>query len=86
MPQRDNEYYVGLGEDLRFCTKHNRYYDVHYGCQLCYLAEHRQYPKVQLYRCPKCERLSLFWNADKYQYECLNTTCKAIITEKDVKK
>lgn len=90
MPSRYNEFYANLKQDLRYCVKHERYYNVKFGCQLCYLIDNEKValtlPQVPVYQCPTCEQMSLFWNAEFYRYECLNKACQVIITKSDIKK
>lgn len=80
MPSRYNEFYAGLKEDLRFCVKHNRYYLVQYGCQLCQLPVAFNKVSIVLKVCPSCKQKSLVWDDTLCLFECLNLECKKLIT------
>jgi hypothetical protein len=80
MPNREDEFWAGQKDGLRYCYKHKRYYDERVGCQLCYIDELNleiavnQVPELK--QCPQCKERSLFWNEYARQFECLNLRCK----------
>lgn len=88
MPKREDESWVSKKSDLRYCSRHKRYYDVKVGCQLCYLDELNLKKEVeeipQLQQCPECKQKSLFWNKDYRLYECLNRDCKKRFAEGEI--
>lgn len=89
MPKREDDYWASQRENLRYCSKHKRYYRYDLGCQLCQLESlaakelHKDSPQLQ--RCPKCKRQSLFWNGSTSLYECLNPKCRRRFTEHELR-
>jgi len=90
MPKREDEYWAGDKEGLRYCVKHKRYYRADIGCQLCsYEAlEHRggEGGGTKLKECPRCGEPSLFWNEKTEFFECLNVKCKRKYTFNELSK
>jgi hypothetical protein len=90
MPKREDEYWAGQKDNLKYCYKHKRYYRADLNCQLCQLEEFagREQPSetVQLKKCPNCKRMSLFWNKYSNLFECLNTKCKRRFTDDEYRR
>jgi len=88
MPKREDERERGRREDLRYCLRHKRHYDVNFGCQLCYLEGLDRKKEVeeipQLRTCPKCKEESLSWNEHSGLYECLNLNCKKTFAQNEL--
>jgi hypothetical protein len=88
MPNREDEYWASEKEDLRYCSKHKRYYRKDIGCQLCWLEGTHENnlvstsPKLQL--CPACSKPSLFLDWRKKRFECLNLQCKRVVSLEDI--
>jgi hypothetical protein len=36
-------------------------------------------------KCPKCGKITLFWNENENKFECLNLKCKRVFTEKELR-
>jgi ssDNA-binding Zn-finger/Zn-ribbon topoisomerase 1 len=96
MPKCEEEYWAGLkdGRNLRYCARHQHYYDASIGCHECYLGEHRpithvdEKEEVTLLKCPKCKHKSLYFNTSLGLYECLNNDCAKVFayTESKINK
>ena len=86
MPNREDEYYSNQRESLRYCSIHKHYYDAQFGCQLCWLENHRKRESPPLQECPQCKEMSLFHNAGISKYECVNLKCKRIYTKKELEE
>jgi hypothetical protein len=88
MPSREDEYWASeKEEDLRYCSKHKRFYKFELGCQLCYLETSGTNDKrvsTPLEICPSCGQISLFWDTNVGEFECVNLKCKQKITKKDL--
>ncbi|MFC1978444.1 hypothetical protein ACFLVP_00450 [Chloroflexota bacterium] len=88
MPSREEERSLNKKSDMRYCTVHQVYYYAEFGCQQCVFVDFK--PKinsvrsVELKKCLKCGRISLFWNSQNEIYECLNKKCKRQFTPKQV--
>ncbi|POZ58436.1 hypothetical protein C1O63_1483 [Dehalococcoides mccartyi] len=74
MPKREDDFWASQKEDLRYCSKHKRYYRADVGCQLCWMEEHQGKPSPKLRECPVCHEMSLFQTGDNL-FECLNLKC-----------
>jgi hypothetical protein len=86
MPDRVDEYWASQKEnDLRYCTKHKRYYKSDFYCQLCGLEIiERSLPgesKVEMATCPSCKKSSLAWFDALNHYECMNPKCKRVFSK-----
>lgn len=81
MPNREDEQSVNERDLLRYCVTHKRYYDVKFGCQLCWLETHKRQEIHPLQKCPECNQVSLFYNTVANTYECLNLKCKQTFNE-----
>jgi len=88
MPKREDEYWAAEKSDLRYCFKHKRYYRADFGCQLCVIEEFQPIQSTndrsRLMKCPKCSKITLFWNEKEGTFECLNLKCKRVFTEKEL--
>ena len=87
MPKREDEFWAGQKESLRYCSEHKRYYDERVGCQLCHI-DHLSLKVAateapQLKQCPQCRRRSLFWNEYAVRFECLKPTCKKTYSKEE---
>jgi hypothetical protein len=88
MPSREEERNINKKSDMRYCTVHQSYYYVEFGCQQCAFEDFK--PKIkegkstQLKQCLKCKHMSLFWNNQNEIYECLNKKCKGMFTKNRV--
>lgn len=74
MPKREDDYWASQKEELRYCSKHKRYYRADVGCQLCWMEEHQERRSTKLRECPVCHEMSLFQTGDNL-FECLNLKC-----------
>jgi hypothetical protein len=87
MPNREDEFWVSEKEDLRYCSKHKRYYRRDIGCQLCWLGNSHPNSKAEeatkLSRCPACSQIALFLDWRNRRFECLNLRCKRILSFED---
>ena len=87
MPQRKDEYYAGLKENMKWCPVcGKRLIKADLGmCQDCSYKrlDLRQPPMdaPELQRCPECRQKSLFWDSRNKVYECLNRRHKKRFTE-----
>ena len=80
MPSRTDEFWTSEKEDdLRYCSKHQRYYKPDFGCQLCAIETievgFTSKEKVELISCPTCGKNSLAWFEALNIYECMNPEC-----------
>lgn len=85
MADREDEFWAGQKEPLRYCLEHKHYYLVTSGCQFCgYAYVASKQPKVaesnnseipHLIKCKACSKESLYWNKKLLAYECLNISC-----------
>lgn len=89
MAKREDEYWASQKQDLRYCSKHKRYYKADIGCQLCYLDRVDLEKKVsgtsRLQKCPNCAQKSLFWNRRYKRYECLDAKCRLTFMEAELR-
>jgi len=89
MPKREDEYWAAEKSDLRYCFKHKRYYRADFGCQLCVIEKLQPIQSIdaksRLMKCPKCGKITLFWNEKDGTFECLNLKCKRLFTEKELR-
>ena len=74
MPKREDDFWASQKEDLRYCSKHKRYYRAEVGCQICWMEEHQGRTSPKLRECPICHEMSLFQTGDNL-FECLNLKC-----------
>jgi len=83
MPKREDEFWAGQKEGLRYCSRHKRYYKVEAGCQLCQFEKwgREQKKRAPLQKCPDCQRNSLCWDKKGKLYVCLNPECGHTFTE-----
>ncbi|MBT3362810.1 MAG: hypothetical protein HN929_06965 [Chloroflexi bacterium] len=85
---REEERHSNKKTDQRYCTEHQTYYYIEFGCQQCAFDDFK--PKVvpevthELKKCLKCGRPSLFFNSQNEVYECLNKKCKGMFTKRRV--
>ena len=95
MPKREDEYWAGRSQQLRYCYTHMRYYRSDAGgCQVCLYeqvtirwqrTEGLKEQVEPLEKCPACQKVSLFWNRVTEMYECLNPACEESITPQEFK-
>lgn len=85
MPKREDEFWAGLKNGLRWCVLHRCRYRADLGCQKC--TEERLAVKpaepisVKLLKCPSCGLTSLAWYEAHERYECGNRHCFIVYTE-----
>jgi hypothetical protein len=89
MPDRENEYWASRKEeDLRYCSKHKRFYRYELGCQLCWIEafapSNLSKNTVSLEKCPSCNQTSLFWIETIEEWECLNLSCRKKFTRYEI--
>jgi hypothetical protein len=89
MPSRTDEFWASDKDgELRYCGKHKRYYKSDFGCQLCEIEYIERgltnYEKVVLIECPTCGKKSLSWFVLLNHYECMNSHCKEVFTERQI--
>ena len=88
MPSREEERNLNKKSDIRYCSEHENYYYAEFGCQQCAFVNFKpnisEEKTVQLKKCLKCKRISLFWNSHNEIYECLNKKCKGMYTRNQV--
>ena len=73
--------------NLRYCSKHQHWYDARYGCQDCFLEQDAYRAKdnssISLLICPACSKKSLAWFVLTNRYECMNSWCKKAFSREE---
>jgi hypothetical protein len=74
MPERPEEWEKAKKENLRYCLKHNRYYDADSGCPDCQVERLEQ--ELKICPGPDCGKRLLLWNPHTCLYKCLGCGLK----------